>query len=116
MTRADARLALATTPRATTPLTTTSRATPYTGRWEQRFKIPNDARLAGSTFYSQFVLLNDQHIGNSARLSVSRAQQVVVGSWIPGFPAHSEAHASGIAPTNASLVQQGYGMVTEFSF
>lgn len=95
---------------------TSNRPTPYTSRWEQRFRIPNDPRLAGASFYSQFVLMSDQHIGNAAQLSVSSGDKVVIGTWIKGEPAHTEAHASGLAPTMAGLVQHGYGMITEFTF
>ncbi|MCB9888872.1 MAG: hypothetical protein H6836_04795 [Planctomycetes bacterium] len=98
------------------PGSTSNSTSPYGGRWDQVFQIPNDPKLGGQTFYSQFVLLNDVGIGNAANLSVSDGQALTLGTWVPGEPAHSEAHQSGLAPTMAGLVQQGYGMITEFTF
>lgn len=98
------------------PGMTTAPVAPYIGRWEQVLQIPNDNNLANFTFYTQYALLNDQHIGNAIGLSVSDALSVTVGVFTPGVPAHSEAHASGLNPTTAGLVQQGYGMVTEIQY
>lgn len=95
---------------------TSNSATAYKGRWQQVLSIPNNPAFNGATFLSQFALINDQHIGNAANFSVSDAHSVTLGTFKVGAPAHTEAHASGLAPANAALVQHGYGMITEFTF
>ena len=51
-----------------------------------------------------------------AGISVSQGYQVILATPTPGKPAVSEAHGSPLTATEAQLVQQGYGYVTEFTF
>lgn len=88
----------------------------YTGNWVATFALPNNPAYAGFSIYSQFVLLDDNYIGNSARLSVSDAHRLTAGTYVPGVPFHSEAHTAVPGMPTVVVVRQGHGMVTEFSF
>ncbi len=88
-----------------------------TGRLEFRFEIPMVPALAGQPVRAQFANLNDPGAGNAAGLSMTAGHEITLATPTPGSPPISEAHASftGSAPPIASLVQQGYGKVAEFT-
>ncbi|MHC4514955.1 MAG: hypothetical protein ACYTGW_06070 [Planctomycetota bacterium] len=86
----------------------------YTGRWDQFFSVPDVPSLAGATFYTQYVLLQDTAIGNPLGWSVSAAKKIVVGTFTPGRPYFMEISAASTA-TTASLVQTT-GYITEFTY
>ena len=71
--------------------------------------------LSGAKFPVQFLMFQDTLIGNAANLSVSQGWEITMGTLVPGQPPQSEAHASSLTATQASLVQAGYGMVVELT-
>jgi hypothetical protein len=93
-----------------------STSTAYGGRWDFSMELPNDPLLAGLKVFMQFYNLVDVNAGNQLNISVSQGYQVILATPTPGKPAVSEAHGSPLTATEAQLVQQGYGYVTEFTF
>jgi len=92
----------------------TSNRPPYSGRWDQFFSVPDDPKLGGQTFFTQYVLLQDAAIGNALGWSVSDAKQIVVGTYTPGRPYYMEISGAPTA-TTATLVQTT-GFITEFTY
>jgi hypothetical protein len=88
----------------------------YTGRWDFSFVIPNNPMLAGFPVRTQFINLGDTGANNPLNLSVSAGHEITIATPAAGRPPQSEAHASGLSATEGALLQQGYGMVTEFQF